>query len=94
MQISSIEAYHQVEDRGTAGTQRERIYRFIRDHGPCTARQVAQALQMETATVAARVNALKNAGVVSETLERIKCPITGMLVTGLMDAPPQRKLFQ
>lgn len=94
VQTSSIETYHQLEDSGTAGRIRDRVFRFIREHKYCTRRQVAHSLELETSCVAGRVNELITAGLVAETEQHVRCPITKRMVNGLREAPPQRRLFE
>ena len=53
-----------------------RIREYVRLHGPCTRRQIAQGLGFETASVSGMVTPLVNQGFLDEVGKGI-CPVTG-----------------
>lgn len=57
---TSITAYGLIQATGKANTQKALIYKYLQENGAKTRRQIAQSLNMETSTVSARVNSLRD----------------------------------
>lgn len=73
----SIEAYHRHIQSGKALPQWCRILDYIKRHPNVTRAQLEKALGMRISSVCGRVNELKAATLVRESLNRITCPVTG-----------------
>jgi predicted transcriptional regulator len=93
---SSKEVYEN-EVKGTVEfKQSEIVANYILSKNKLTRRMVATGLKMETGTVSARVNKLIKDGIVIESNEKAKCPITGKSVYWLQHrdvANPQQQLL-
>lgn len=76
MRDTSIQAFHEVEFSGKSGTQKALIIKHLEEKKKATRREIAKALNMETATVSARVNSLRDEhNLVTDTNTTI-CPLS------------------
>ncbi len=87
---SSIAAYHGHKANNYAG-QCEAIVAAMRPGQLYSRRQIAQALRMETSTMAARMNSLIASGR-CEVCGTLKCPITGVTVESVKLVAAQMEL--
>lgn len=79
VRISSKQAF-QKHEATTAPTKRSHIIGYLNANGLSSRRELAHSLDYDTATVSGLVTPMLKAGVLSETIGRHKCPITGHLV--------------
>ena len=54
----------------TASSQRERVYHFLQDHGPCTAQELSAWLDLSGDSVRPRLVELARCGAVADSGER------------------------
>lgn len=89
---SSVNTYYGVVLPEKMQAQQAQILKTMaRFSGWVSRRQVARAANMETSTVAARVNAMVEAGILEQTESAsYKCPITGTHVIGIRVAQKLR----
>ena len=81
---TSIATYHDIISKSGVGQSAQSIARFIAGHvDPVSRRQVARGLNMETSSVAGRVNELIKCAVIAET-PKMLCPISKRSVYGLV----------
>ncbi len=66
---SSIDAYHQIKVEGVEKTQVDRIMDYLTIRPWKNRREIAAALDMQTATVSARVNLMLSKGMLWESNE-------------------------
>lgn len=92
VQETSIQCYHSHQQQFK--TQEEIIYDWIATHNkPApTRREIAKAINLETSSVAGRVNELLAKKLIEESGKR-KCSITGIRASTLIITPTQKKLF-
>ena len=76
MTNTSREAYLNIEFSGKAETQRHIILNYLREKKKATRREIARDLNMETSTVSARVNSLRDDFNLIHDTNTIKCPIS------------------
>ena len=74
---SSIESNYRRHAIDINTGQTERIAAYVKGKTWVTRRMIAQALDIETATISGRVKPMVLSGVLIETTERMPCPITG-----------------
>ena len=79
----SKEAYKEIQASGKSHTQMNLILNHLILHGSKTRRQLSKALDMETSTISARVNKLKELNYVSDSKTTI-CPLSKVTV-GLVE---------
>jgi DNA-binding MarR family transcriptional regulator len=95
---SSLEAFNAMQSLGKFGLQECRIMAFFKEnaHRDFTRREIAHFLDMETGTVAARVNALIKTESLAERKDRRECEISkkNVTVVGLPLPTGQQKLFE
>lgn len=72
---TSIEVYHQIHDEGLLSNRRLQVWDCIFEHGPMTASQVFQKLNIKT-NQSGRLTELAEMGVIRET-HKGSCPVTG-----------------
>lgn len=72
---TSLEAYIEINENGKLTTQEAIILSYLNDKRNATRRVIARDLHMETSTVSARVNSLKQKHKVIDK-EVVKCPIS------------------
>jgi hypothetical protein len=91
---SSIECFHAHQDK--FGAQERIILEYIRNNPGKTRREISKATDIETSSVAGRVNKLLTDKELHE-LPRRKCSISGVSSHTLMikpTVPEQEKLFE
>lgn len=81
---TSIAAYHEIEFAGLLSKKRFEIYKILYKYGPLTYNEVFKKIVQRdsviaSANVGARLNEMREMGVVEEAGERL-CSITGMNV--------------
>ena len=81
--IHSQQAYQNIVASGKAGIQQNLILNHLIIHGSKTRKQIAKEMNIETSTISARVNRLKNLNIVTDT-KTIVCPISKKTV-GLVE---------
>lgn len=77
---TSIETYHRIVDSGLLSRRRMEVYSGLYQHGPCTInelyRKIGGSKMNVQANLHARMNELRELGVVAETRTR-PCEVTG-----------------
>ena len=68
---TSREAYHEMVKNGKANTQLNIILNHLRENGSKTRRELSKELEIETSTISARVNKLKNLHYICDTKKTI-----------------------
>jgi len=76
MRQTSRDAYLEIEFLGKAGTQKYLILNYLRKKKKATRREIARDLHMETSTVSARVNSLRDDYRLINDNKVVKCPIS------------------
>lgn len=93
----SIEAYHRHISSGKALPQWCRILDYIKRHPNVTRAQLEKALGMRISSVCGRVKSLLDAGLITESEQTIRCPVTKEWAHALRlareDALSQRDMF-
>ena len=77
---SSINTYHSEITLGKGAKQCRAILEYMKGKGAMTRREIATALDMETGTVAGRVNSLVESGALVESENLFRCSISGRRV--------------
>ena len=73
---TSRDAYLEIEFSGKSGTQKNLILNYLRDKKKATRREIARDLHMETSTVSARVNSLRDEHNLVHDNNTTICPIS------------------
>ena len=85
VQATSIAAYHDNAD--AFGTMGDRIMAFMRSHGETRTRaEIANQLDIPTATMSGRVHDLLGKGLLVEEPGKFECGVTGNMVRGVSAA--------
>jgi predicted transcriptional regulator len=87
---SSITSYNQGVRDGTIPSQRRRIYNLLMTKGPMTNRMIATVLNIETASISARVNGMLESEIIQPLKEHAPCPHTGKRVRWIEVIWPQQ----
>lgn len=76
MRQTSIDAFYAIEFSGKSGTQKHLILNYLRDKKQATRREIARDLGLETSTVSARVNSLRDDYNLVIDDKTVKCPVS------------------
>lgn len=76
MRSTSLEAFYEIEFSGKAGTQKALILEYLKKVKSATRRQIAKELNMETSTVSARVNSLRDDYLLVNDSKTVTCPVS------------------
>jgi Fe2+ or Zn2+ uptake regulation protein len=81
---TSIEAYNRIKADGLLCRKRLEVYEWLYHHGPATGMEVHRGLggqgNANNANVRARLNELREMGVVKEMEDTVECQVTKMTV--------------
>jgi hypothetical protein len=92
MRQTSIDAYHEIRDRGLLSKRRFSVYEWLFQNGPATAGEISRGIKYNRNLTASRLIELKELGVVKELGERI-CEISkfNVILWDVTGQLPQRK---
>lgn len=86
---SSVAAYYEVAIKRLPA-QQKRTAKAMKGKGWLSRRQVAALTGIETSTVSARINAMVAAGLVEESEQLARCPITNIHVKHIRETVSER----
>lgn len=92
---TSLEAYEELKKSGKENTQRGRILLSVIEAGrPVTRLELEGMTKLKINAVTGRVKSLLESGMIRETEDTIRCPISGNRVNGLVPvtAPTNKQM--
>lgn len=97
--LTSVEAYHEIENNGLLSRRRWQVYKALYSHGPCTANELYQYLppskSANAGNITTRLGELRDMNCVDEVGTRV-CSVTGKNcivwdVNGNLPQPPPKR---